>query len=129
MPEDPSPTVVYPFKLLNVRSGKWRLARWKASLEEVEKLGGEVCGPGVTYAARGSTSDYLQGVAIKPHCDGNRLEMHPHWDSPPAIDPLEQIMVRTFLRRYATWCVRTRRYAEAQGAAALHLELSRICCH
>ena len=84
----------------------------------------EVCGPAVAYGARGNTFDYLRGVAIKAHSDGNRLEMHPHWEAPPAIDPLEQFMVQTFLRRYATWCVRSRRYAAAQGAAALHTELS-----
>jgi hypothetical protein len=43
---------------------------------------------------------------------------------PPAVDDLERLLALLFLRRYATYCVRRKRYAQAQGAAELHRELS-----
>jgi hypothetical protein len=51
--------------------------------------------------------------------------MHPQWESPPGVDTLERNLVRTFLRRYGTWCVRRPRFAAAQGAANLYRDL--IC--
>jgi len=124
MPEESKPVVVYPFKLRNERTGKWRLARWKASLEEIEQLGGEVCGDPVTYHPQSNTSNFLRNMPIYRAPPDVSLEMHPHRESPAAFASLERSMTRTFLRRYATWCVRTRRYAQAQGAAALHRELA-----
>jgi hypothetical protein len=124
MNNDSPPTVLYPFKLLNERTGKWRLARWKASLEEIEKLGGEVCGEPVTYQPLGITSDFIHNERPCRTPPRPSLEMHPHWDDPPAIEPLERLLTQTFLRRYVTWCIRSRRFAQAQGAAALHRELT-----
>jgi len=124
MSDESAPTVLYPFKLRNERTGNWRLARWKASLEEVERLGGEVCGDPVIYHPQGNTSNFVRNMPVDLTPPAVSLEMHPHWESPPAIDPLERSLARTFLRRYSTWCVRTRRYAQAQGAAALHRELA-----
>lgn len=115
---------IFPFKLQDERTGKWRRARWMASLEEVERLGGEVCGPAVTCQPLGNTSDFLRDALIGPAVRSDRVEMHPHWESPPAIDPLERFLARSFLRRYSTWCMRTRHYAQAQGAAALYRELA-----
>jgi hypothetical protein len=124
MSDESTSTVLYPFKLLNERTGKWRLARWKASLTEIERLGGEVCGEPVTYRPQGNTSNFLRDVAIHREPAPDALEMHPHWETPPAIEPLERMLARTFLRRYVTWCIRGRRFAQAQGAAALHRELA-----
>lgn len=84
MSQSSPPTVVYPFKLLDQRTKTWRLARWKASLEEIEKLGGEVCGEPVTYYPLGNTSDFLRDVPIHPFQQrSDRVEMHPHWETPP----------------------------------------------
>ena len=52
--------------------------------------------------------------------------MHPLRENPPATDTLERFMAQTFLRRYATWCIRTERYAAAQGAAGLHRALADV---
>ena len=119
MTDQSKPVVVYSFKLSNERTGNWRLARWKASLTEIEKLGGEVCGDPVTYHPQGNTSNFLRNVTIHREPARNVLEMHPHWESPPAIEPLERSMARMFLRRYSTWCVRTRRCTpKLKGAAS-----------
>lgn len=117
--------VLYPFKLRNARTGKWYRARWNGSLEEIERLGGEVCGDAVTCRSLGETSNFMRNVqAAAPAPAPGRLEMHPHWESPPAIDAVERSLALAFLRRYVTWCVRTRRFAQAQGAATLFRELA-----
>jgi hypothetical protein len=41
---------------------------------------------------------------------------------PPAIDATERFLLRLFLRRYVTWCVRRERFAPMQGAARLLAE-------
>jgi len=48
--------------------------------------------------------------------------MHPQRDS-PGLDEMERFLTGLFLRRYATYLVRRRRYAQAQGAAILAREL------
>lgn len=121
MTDGPTSLVLYPFKLRHERTGRWYRARWHASLEEIERLGGEVCGAEVTYRPLGSTSNFMRAV---PPPELGRLQMHPHWESPPAIDGFERALLRVFLRRYVTWCVRRRSFAAAQGAAALFRDLA-----
>ena len=41
----------------------------------------------------------------------------------PAIDALEAFLVRTFLRRYVTYCAKRRRFAAMSGAARLYREI------
>jgi hypothetical protein len=54
-----------------------------------------------------------------PRCDSNP-NMQPRGDG---LHALEAFLLRLFLQRYATWCIRTRRYAQAQGAAMLAREI------
>jgi hypothetical protein len=114
------PPELYPFKLRHGRTGRWYRARWHASLDEIERLGGEVCGAGVAYRALGNTSMFLRGSPSVPPAP---LQMDPHRAVPPGIDALERSLLRTFLRRYATWCLRKRSFAAAQGASALYRDL------
>jgi len=44
-------------------------------------------------------------------------------DIAPTLNDAERWLARLFLRRYATYLVRRRRYAQAQGAAILAREL------
>ena len=37
----------------------------------------------------------------------------------PTLDDRERMLVHVFLRRYVTWCARTRRFVQMQGAANL----------
>ena len=46
-------------------------------------------------------------------------------ESPPGIEPFERFLTGVFLRRYVTYCVRRKQYAQAQGAAGLWRELTR----
>lgn len=124
MTEEIPRIVLFPFKLRNERTGKWYRARWKGSLEEIERLGGEVCGDGVTCRSLGDTSNFMRNVQSPATRALGHLEMHPHWESPPAIDAEERSLALAFLRRYVTWCIRTRRFAQAQGAATLFRELA-----
>jgi hypothetical protein len=41
----------------------------------------------------------------------------------PAVDEIEIFLIRTFLRRYVTYCARRRRYAAMNGAARLFAEI------
>jgi len=44
---------------------------------------------------------------------------------PPGIDKLERFLALLFLRRHVAYCMRRRRFAQAQGAATLHREIAR----
>ena len=112
---DDEPTVLYAFRKRDPLTGKWYRARWKASLVDIESCGGVIDGPPETYRQLGTTSNFQAQRPPAPRDDPQ--QMHPQRESPPAIDQLE--------RRYATYCVRRRRYAQAQGAAALWRELRR----
>jgi hypothetical protein len=124
MVDDTHSIVLYPFKLRSQRTGRWYRARWNASLEEIERLGGEMCGEGVACRSLGNTSNFMRNVQAPAAPEHSRVDMHPHWESPPAIDAFERALAQIFLRRYVTWCVRMRRYAEAQGAATLSRDLA-----
>jgi hypothetical protein len=59
-------------------------------------------------------------VYVHPSCTrakGAELEFD------PPLHPNERKCARIFLQRYATWCVRKRRFASAGGAANLAREL------
>ena len=118
------PTVLYPFKKRDSRTGKWHRARWKASAEEIAEHHGDwiVDGPPEIYGALGKTSDFMQ----KPPPNPVRLLMHPQRDMPPAIDKLERFLALMFLRRHITYCARRRLFSQAQGAAKLHREIAGI---
>jgi len=114
---DPQAVVLYPFRRRDPLSGKRYRARWKASPEEIERNRCIVEGPAESYAALGATSNF-QGERLSILRD-NRPQIHPQRESLPAIEQLERFLACVFLRRYVTHCVRRKRYAQVQGAAAL----------
>ena len=113
---DSHPTILYPFRKRDPLTGKWYRARWKASLEEIESHNGEWIVDGEPEECR---SFYKAGPDAE-HMQSPRSPTLP----PPAADEIERFLARVFLRRYATYCARRKRYAQAQGAAALWRELS-----
>lgn len=115
------PVVIYPFRKRDPITGKWYRARWKASLEEIARLGGVVDGPPDVREHLGATSGFQ--VHRPPDPRDDELELHPQRAHPPAIDASERYLAALFLRRYATYCTRRRRFAQAQGAAMLFAEL------
>jgi hypothetical protein len=51
-------------------------------------------------------------------------ERPPELAEPTAIDALEALLVRTFLRRYVTYCARRRRFLAMNEAARLYAHIS-----
>ena len=120
---DASPVVLYPFRKRDPLTGKWYRARYKASLADIERAGGIVDGEPEVRRPLGAMASFHpyrdpQPRRVEP------LQMHPQREQPPAIDQLERFLARVFLRRYATYCVRRKRYAQAHGAAQLWRELT-----
>ena len=110
---DDAPTILYPFRKRDALTGKWYRARWKASLADIEREGGIVDGEPEEYR-----SFYRAGPDAQ-HMQSPRSPTLP----PLAADEIERFLACVFLRRYAAYCVRRKRYAQAQGAAALWREL------
>ena len=65
---------------------------------------------------------YFHPFPIMSHAELMRA-LEPQPDMTPAVDAIEAFLARVFLRRYVTWCVRTRRFAAMQAAAMLHRKL------
>ena len=66
---------------------------------------------------------------LVPHAEMKRLQepapqINPHLERPPAVDATECLLVTLFLGRYVTYSARRRRYAQMQGAAQLHREIT-----
>jgi len=119
---------LFPFRYRDAATGKWVRARYKATVEEIAQRHAqwEITGPAESRS--GNAAMFRPHYRIVAHAELKRLEdaapvLDPHRASPPAIDPLEADLVRTFLRRYVRYCARTRRYAAMQGAARLYAEL------
>jgi hypothetical protein len=111
--------VLYPFRLRDPITGKPYLARWKASAEEIVKLGGEICGePEVRHPV-------LSGEYFRPYRDSQRVPVPlDNVDVHPLVDDVERFLARSFLRRLTTYYMRRGRYAQAGGAARLWLQLA-----
>ena len=120
---DDKPVVLYPFRKRDPLTGKWYRARYMASLADIERAGGIVDGEPEVRRPLGIDSGF-QPYRDPPPRRVEPVQMHPQREQPPAIDQLERFLACVFLRRYATYCVRRRRYAQAQGATALWRELS-----
>jgi hypothetical protein len=118
------PIILYPFRRRDPLTGKWYRARYKVSAEQLAQHEGEwiVDGRPEIHRALGPTSGFQPRL---PPPGLVRLLLHPQREKPPAIDLLERFLALTFLRRHVTYCVRRRRFAQAQAAAKLHREIAR----
>jgi hypothetical protein len=52
------------------------------------------------------------------------LQINPHLEQPPAIDPAERYLVALFLRRYVTYCARRKCVKQMHAAAGLYREVT-----
>ena len=123
-----SPLTLFPFRYRDPVTGKWVRARYKATLDEIAQRHAQWEIVGAAESRSGNASMFQPFYRIVPHAELMRLEdvppaMNPHRADPPAIDALEADLVRVFLRRYVSYCARTRRYAAMQGAARLYAEI------
>jgi len=63
---------------------------------------------------------HLPPVEEPPPDHGPMPNPPPVEQLPPIEDQLERFLVLLFLRRYVTWCARTRRFAQMEGVARLY---------
>jgi hypothetical protein len=108
-------------------SGKWIRARYRAERQEIAARFAEweITGPpeirNVDPDARYFTPD---GNAMMNAELLRSSERPPELAEPTAIDALEALLVRTFLRRYVTYCARRRRFLAMNEAARLYAHIS-----
>ena len=110
---------LYPFLLRDEFSGRWYRARWTATAEDIEARGGKIDGPGHWITPLEPHRDPRMAPLSRP-TPGDVVSL----DAKESMGPQEVFLVRVFLRRYATWCARTRRYAAMHGAKALYVDLT-----
>jgi hypothetical protein len=122
---------LYPFRYRDPRTGKWIHASYRAERHEIEQRYAEfeITGPAeireVDPDARAFTPHAPFTVMMA--AEVRRFsERPPELANLPAIDTVEAFLVRTFLRRYVTFCARRGRYAAMNGAARLYAELAAI---
>jgi hypothetical protein len=114
---------LYPFRYRDRLTGRWVRARYKATREEIAARYGEweITGPAEIR------SPETAGTYFRPFppttADELARALNPQPDMAPAVDAIEAFLAYAFLRRYVTWCARSRRYASAGGAAMLLREL------
>ena len=116
---------LFPFRYRESFTGKWVKARYRAERHEIAARYNEweIIGPpeirDVDPNAR-----YFTPWKVVPHTELMRmeeppLELQPHLAQPRRIDEREAFLTTLFLRRYVTYCVRRKRYAQMQGATRL----------
>jgi len=120
---------LYPFKYRDPISGTWTRARYKATLEDIRAgyaewmIDGEPEIHGSVQSMFNLLPRWTDGAVTRP--SSSNVEMQPHRGDPPGLDQVERVLVACFLRRYVTWCARSRRFAAMQGAAALLADVLR----
>jgi hypothetical protein len=133
-----APLLLYPFRYFDPIRRRWVRARYVAERHVIESSyeKWEITGPPEIRRRGGhydSFNPFRQPAAHLPTVE----EPPPHPDAPPPSPPnneppdppveepppiedqFERFLVLLFLRRYATWCVRTRRFGSAEGAKRL----------
>jgi hypothetical protein len=131
MPIDPDDlarprVLLYPFRYRETLTGKWLRARYVATREDIAARYAEweIDGPPEERSVTGEhTSGFMAAArpspALASHCEAN-ADMQ---SGAETLHEVEAFLLCVFLRRYATWCVRTRRYAQAQGAGCMAREI------
>src|SRR5262249_38967168 len=131
-----APLVLYPFRYFDPLRRRWIRARYVAQRHEIESRYAqwEIAGA-PEFRSRGDPQ-YFNPFGRSVHIPGKPVKEPPPKEPPreepppkeptvkepplengPQIDALERFLVLLFLRRYVTWCARTRRFAQMQGAA------------
>jgi len=106
--------LLYPFRYRDPATGKWTRARYRASLDDIAERHADWELIGEPEYRSGD------GAMFSPF---RRLGFEPALDVEPRLQPCEAWLVACFLRRYVTWCARTRRLGAMQGAARLLREV------
>ena len=123
----------YPFKFIDPMTGKWTRARYVAERHVIAARYDrwEITGP-AEIRSRGSSGSFnpfrppvghLPPVEDPPPDHGPTPDPPPVEQPPPIEDQLERFLLLLFLRRYITYCARSRRFAQMNGAAKLFSKL------
>jgi hypothetical protein len=115
-----------PIPVPRYGSGKWKRARHLATREEIaaRHAAGEwqITGP---PEIRSDEPVRMFSLDQKSNTGFPLLQIV---DVSPEVEPVvtdaERLLLCLFLRRYVTWCARSRRFAAMDGAARLHREIS-----
>ena len=92
----------------------WTPYRFRYATDGLLRLGWR-CSKGITTRnVRDDCSSYRRGAAAPSILPGGNLE----WQQ-PILDQRERMLVGVFLRRYVTWCARSRRHDRISGALDL----------
>ena len=127
--------LLYPFRYYDDVRERWIRARYVAERHEIAARyeQWEITGP---PEIRSRDAPMFSTPAPRPAAHRPPAEDDPPPDHGPTPDPapveqpppledqVERFLALLFLRRYVTWCARTRRFAAMEGAAKLHRRLS-----
>src|SRR5258705_2563409 len=130
--QPPGPRSFYPFRFFDDVTRKWVRARYLAELDiiaeryaqweitglpDIRTGGGERdwFDPWSKLSPRPAA--HLPPVEEPPPDHGPTPDPPLVEQPPPIEDQLERFLVLLFLRRYVTWCARSRRFAAMEGAA------------
>ena len=132
-----SPLLLYPFRYFDRVRGRWLRARYVAERHVMEGRyeQWEIIGPPEIRRRGDPTRDsfnpfrraaaHLPPAEDPPPDHGPTPDPPPVEQPPPVEDQLERFLVLLFLRRYITWCARSRGFAQMNGAARLFAEVRR----
>jgi len=116
---------LFPFRYRDPRTGKWVRARYLAELHEIKARHAEfeIIGPAELRDVDPDARYFSPNFNAMMNAEMRRFRERPP-EIVPAIDGLEAYLVRTFLRRYVTYCARRGRFAAMNGAARLYADVS-----
>lgn len=117
---------LFPFRYRDPRTGKWVRARYLAERHEIAARYAEfeLIEPPEIRDVNPDARYFAPQFNAMMSAELRRFRERPP-ELQPSIDGLEAFLVRTFLRRYVTYCARRRRFAEMEGAARLFAEVAR----
>lgn len=116
---------LFAFRYRDARTGKWTTARYRAERHEIAAryADWEIIGEPEIRDVDPEARYFAPHFKAMMNAEMRRFRERPP-ELQPAMDALEVFLVRTFLRRYVTYCARRRRFAAMNGAARLYAEVS-----
>src|SRR5207253_7712800 len=129
-----SPLLLYPFRYFDMVRRRWIRARYVAERHVIESSYAqwEIIGkpeiqsgaPVVMFSPWSKLpprpAAHLPPVEEPPPDHGPTPDPPPIEQPPPIEDQLARFLVLLFLRRYITWCTRSRRFASMNRAISLY---------
>ena len=105
---------LFPFRYRDPLTRRWVKARYKATRADIaaDHAEWEIIGP---------------AEVRDPDASARRFDPYRAVDQAPQLDPPldhdERFLTALFLRRYVTYCARSRRFAQMEGAARLYRDI------